>query len=40
MFGEIDLNDKVRIGGRRDRGDWQDVEPCVFIPISEFTFIS
>ena len=27
---------KVRIGGRKDRNDWQDVEPVTHIPIAEF----
>jgi len=27
---------KVKVGGRKDRGDWQDVEPVTHIPISEF----
>jgi hypothetical protein len=26
----------IGFGGRVDRGDWQDKEPMVFIPISEF----
>jgi hypothetical protein len=26
----------VKIAGRTDRGDWQDVEPCCMIPMSEF----
>ena len=26
----------IRMGGRSDRGDWQDQEPCVFIPTSNF----
>jgi|TARA_R110000803_G_scaffold82942_5_gene149127 hypothetical protein len=29
----------VAMGGRRDRGDWQDVDPCCYIPLSEFTII-
>ena len=29
-------NWKVRIGGRKDRNDWQDVEPVTHIPIAEF----
>lgn len=27
---------KIEITGRRDRGDWQDIEPCCIIPMSEF----
>ena len=27
---------KVKVGGRKDRGDWQDIEPVTHIPISEF----
>ena len=26
----------VRVGGRKDRNDWQDIEPVTHIPISEF----
>lgn len=26
----------VRIGGREDRGDWQDVEPVVHVPVRIF----
>ena len=26
----------IRIGGRRDRNDWQDQEPVVFIPTKRF----
>jgi hypothetical protein len=26
----------VEIGGRADRGDWQDTEPCAMIPMSRF----
>jgi len=31
---------KVAMGGRRDRGDWQDIDPCCYIPLSEFTVIA
>lgn len=27
----------VEMGGRHDRGDWQDVEPVVHIPVSSMT---
>jgi len=27
-------------GGRRDRGDCRDIEPCVFIPMREFKIIN
>ena len=27
----------IALGGRSDRGDWQDKEPCVFLPMSTFT---
>jgi hypothetical protein len=27
----------IRVGGRRDRGDWQDIEPVVHIPVEQFT---
>jgi hypothetical protein len=26
----------LAIKGRTDRGDWEDVEPCVLIPMNEF----
>ena len=28
----------VRMAGRKDRDDWQDIEPCFHIPISDFQF--
>jgi hypothetical protein len=27
---------ELKFTGRTDRGDWQDVEPCCIIPMSEF----
>jgi len=27
------------VGGRKDRGDSQDIEPCAFIPVSDFKVI-
>tara|TARA_R100000935_G_scaffold15927_1_gene31799 strand:- start:42 stop:482 length:441 start_codon:yes stop_codon:yes gene_type:complete len=42
QMGWIDmLNNKwdAKIGGRKDRGDWQDIEPVVHIPISEFNIV-
>ncbi len=32
-------NPEIGFGGRVDRGDWQDQEPCVFIPTRFFTNI-
>ena len=29
--------DSVVIQGRTDRGDWQDVEPCVLLNVNRFT---
>jgi hypothetical protein len=26
----------IELAGRRDRGDWQDIEPCCLIPMSFF----
>jgi len=26
----------IRMGGRVDRGDWQDIEPVVHIPVTDF----
>ena len=35
----LDGEAKIRLGfgGRVDRGDWQDKEPMVYIPMSQFT---
>lgn len=30
------LNYKITWGGRRDRGDWQDSEPVIHVPIEHF----
>tara|TARA_R110000751_G_scaffold64667_1_gene132729 strand:- start:2913 stop:3374 length:462 start_codon:yes stop_codon:yes gene_type:complete len=27
---------EVRFGGRQDRGDWQDMEPLINIPVEQF----
>jgi hypothetical protein len=27
---------KLQMGGRLDRGDWQDIEPCCLIPAKQF----
>jgi hypothetical protein len=27
---------RIAMGGRVDRGDWQDQEPCIFIPMDYF----
>jgi hypothetical protein len=27
----------IEMAGRRDRGDWQDIEPCCVIPMELFT---
>ena len=39
--GIVELTDKydVKIGGRKDRNDWQDIEPVVHIPVSDFEVI-
>jgi hypothetical protein len=29
----------AKMGGRKDRGDWQDIEPVVHIPIFEFNIV-
>ena len=31
---------EVKIKGRSDRGDWQDMEPCCLIPMSKFTKVA
>lgn len=41
-IGYIELGSKawpIGFGGRMDRGDWQDQEPMIFIPITEFGVI-
>lgn len=41
-IGYIELGRKtwpIGFGGRTDRGDWQDKEPMVFIPISAFGLV-
>ena len=41
-MGWVDLSNNewpVKIGGRKDRGDWQDIEPVAHIPISEFNIV-
>ncbi len=30
---------EICVGGRTDRGDWQDTEPIVMLPFSEFRHI-
>jgi len=34
-----DFDWKITFGGRTDRGDWQDVEPIVLIPMRAFTIL-
>jgi hypothetical protein len=37
---ELSKNDwPSKIGGRKDRGDWQDIEPVTHIPLSEFKVV-
>jgi hypothetical protein len=41
-IGWVDLSKtlgKVSFGGRKDRGDSADMEPCLFIPINQFSNI-
>ena len=40
-IGYTNLNNDwpIKVGGRTDRNDWQDIEPLAHIPISEFTVI-
>jgi hypothetical protein len=35
-FKDEFLHDGVTLGGRTDRSDWQDVEPCVLLNIKRF----
>tara|TARA_R110002020_G_scaffold276042_2_gene491254 strand:- start:18565 stop:18852 length:288 start_codon:yes stop_codon:yes gene_type:complete len=30
---------KIAWGGRRDRDDWQDIEPTIHIPIDDFEIV-
>ena len=30
---------EIQIAGRKDRGDWQDMEPCCLFPMNLFTKI-
>lgn len=34
-----ELKFDLAMGGRKDRNDWQDIEPICFIPVSEFTIM-
>jgi hypothetical protein len=36
VFSKSDLPMEIREGGRRDRGDEDDIEPVVLIPIEKF----
>lgn len=36
----FDLPFPVVIGGRKDRADWQDVEPCILIPVRHFKAVA
>ncbi|HAD28754.1 MAG TPA: hypothetical protein DCF96_08840 [Rhodobacteraceae bacterium] len=42
QMGWVDLSNNewsTKVGGRKDRGDWQDIEPVIHIPISEFNIV-
>lgn len=30
----------ISMGGRKDRGDWQDTEPCAMFPIEQFKVLA
>lgn len=36
----FDLPFPVTLGGRKDRNDWQDVEPCILIPVQHFKAVA
>lgn len=36
----FDLPFGIVMGGRKDRADWQDVEPCILIPVRHFKPVS
>jgi hypothetical protein len=36
IFWTKDTSGKLVMGGRSDRGDEQDIEPCVLLPMSSF----
>lgn len=41
--GYLDLSaepDSVRMGGRTDRGDWQDIEPVAHFDVTRFRVLS
>ena len=33
------IKNRISVGGRMDRGDWQDIEPCVLIDTDGFVLI-
>jgi hypothetical protein len=35
-WNKIDKVGEIGFGGRKDRGDWQDIEPVVHIPVTDF----
>lgn len=35
-----ELAQDIRIGGRKDRNDWQDQEPMVHVPVDQFIFLA
>lgn len=36
----FDLAFPITLGGRKDRDDWQDMEPCILIPVRHFSPVS
>ena len=34
------LPDNLLVRGRKDRGDWQDIEPCILLKTHRFTKIA
>ena len=38
-YTQLDGDWIIKTGGRVDRNDWQDIEPVVHIPVTEFTIL-
>lgn len=36
VYWTKDISGRVVVGGRRDRGDPEDIEPCVLVPMERF----
>ena len=36
LYIDAEYYPRVKMGGRDDRGDWQDTEPVIHIPTNKF----